>query len=322
MAEGGSRATAALPRDEEIVKLVSFDIPKSDDQLALWLDRMLCGKALQQLVVELQGIGRLREANEVIAILTLDDVLADRNAELLKSGCAALDRIQIRRLLQRPELLLELQAYVFSNGSKFWQERFLTFDSSEMPQSNRTHLALFLGPEAAQLLGARDGKAAARGSFKKLITIAVVAGIGIGLIFAFVGPTLKSTFTADSQTSVDLHRWGWQNVDQIPNDLEPEEYFAELALLAKQWYTDVPADRNALNTRLEELEQGCRTLAARVSPELPKADRDVLVRKLESWSSQSATIRSSKLDFEKAYADANKLNVDIMDHLQRKAAGQ
>src|SRR5262249_23154024 len=98
--------------------LLVATIPEDGADLAVWLERRLVGLGLDVLVAELTAIHRPAPH----ARTTLRDVLGGQLDRVRSSGLAWLSRGQLRQLLTRPGLLLELQEVVLSSGGPYWDQ--------------------------------------------------------------------------------------------------------------------------------------------------------------------------------------------------------
>src|SRR4051794_28578015 len=93
-------------------------IPDDPPDLARWRERRLVGFELDGLVAELTAIHRPSAA----ARPTLREVLNGQADQVRSSGLSCLSREQLRQLLLRPGLLLELQEEVLCSGAPYWDQ--------------------------------------------------------------------------------------------------------------------------------------------------------------------------------------------------------
>src|SRR5262245_2510284 len=98
--------------------LLVATIPEDPAELASWLERRLVGLELDLLVAELSAIHKPARAPAP----ALRDVLAGQLDQVRSFGLACLSREQLRQLLTRPGLLLELQAEGLSSGGPYWDQ--------------------------------------------------------------------------------------------------------------------------------------------------------------------------------------------------------
>src|SRR6476646_4516551 len=99
------------------MNLVVATIPDDPADLAAWLERRLVGLELDGLVAELAAIHGPQPGRP-----SLRDVLNGRLAQVRSSGLSCLTRDQLRQLLTRPALLLELQEDVLTSGGSYWDQ--------------------------------------------------------------------------------------------------------------------------------------------------------------------------------------------------------
>src|SRR4051812_19800390 len=100
------------------MNLLVATIPDDPTDLAGWLERRLVGLDLGALVTELSAIHRPAPAGRS----TLREVLNGQLEQVRRSGLGCLSRDQLRQLLTRPGLLLELQQEVLSAGGPYWDQ--------------------------------------------------------------------------------------------------------------------------------------------------------------------------------------------------------
>lgn len=97
------------------MKLVILETPDDPSLIPAWLDRLLVGLELAELVSQLEAIH-----GEPVDNPSLDAVLGERKNDVLNSGLGVLNADQISSLLTHPQLLLDLQEAVLIDGSGFW----------------------------------------------------------------------------------------------------------------------------------------------------------------------------------------------------------
>ena len=95
--------------------LHSLEFPDEPERLAASLEDVLCGANLPQLVAELRAVA----ADDRPAV-TLEQLLGPDRESLLASGLGVLPHERLRSLLQHPQLLLELQEFIYSYGGGYW----------------------------------------------------------------------------------------------------------------------------------------------------------------------------------------------------------
>ncbi len=98
------------------MKLLALDIPVESAELPTWLEGHLMGADLPQLVTELSVLSG--EKHE--SAMSLQELLGDQSAEVLLMGLESLSRDKLRRLLNEPRLLLDLQRSILDQGGSYW----------------------------------------------------------------------------------------------------------------------------------------------------------------------------------------------------------
>jgi hypothetical protein len=91
-------------------------MPDDPAQLPAWLEGHLLGGDLHEIVTELGVLGGPADGQPV----TLPQVLGDQAGDVLQLGLGCLSRGQLRQLMQRPKLLLDLQELVLEQGGEYW----------------------------------------------------------------------------------------------------------------------------------------------------------------------------------------------------------
>src|SRR5688500_17600804 len=99
------------------MNLVVATIPEDPAELADWLERRLVGLELDGLVAELTAIHRPAASG-----LSVRELLGPKLEQVRESGLACLSRDQLRQLLTRPALLLDLQEEILSKGGTYWDQ--------------------------------------------------------------------------------------------------------------------------------------------------------------------------------------------------------
>jgi len=119
------------------MKLFILETPGDPSLIPTWLNQMLVGLELADLVSQLEAVHGAPKDR-----LNLDAVLGERRDDVLNSGLSALNADQITSLLTHPQLLLELQESVLIHGSSFW--------TSLQNQDNELTTAVNLGWQRLQ----------------------------------------------------------------------------------------------------------------------------------------------------------------------------
>src|SRR5262245_17287775 len=98
------------------MSLHAMEIPDDPAQLPGWLEGHLLGLGLAELVAGLTAVhGAARRGGP-----SLEEVLGQRRQAVLTGGLRELPRDALRQLLLHPQLLLELQELVLTEGTGYW----------------------------------------------------------------------------------------------------------------------------------------------------------------------------------------------------------
>jgi len=98
------------------MSLVVQTMPDDPTRLARWLDEILVGDRLGDLVDELAVVHPGR------AGASLHQVLGEEVDVVLDRGLVSLSTDAFRALMRQPHLFLELQELVFLNGATYWSQ--------------------------------------------------------------------------------------------------------------------------------------------------------------------------------------------------------
>jgi hypothetical protein len=284
-----------------MMTLHTFDIPEDDALLASWLEDMIAGPHLGELVSELEV---LREAGRVDRDsqqtethgpgqqTTLEQVLGRRREAVSQEGLAAVPAKSLRRLFRQPELLIALQDHVLTEGGAYWDRKLReSNDLSERTETgwHRLSESPVIGPPAVQpVRPARELRARPMRWFVAgLATAAAVA------VFAVIGWDRMQGPQQVAKTG-----WGWIKPDAFPVELSREQYLKMLADEAEEWSRKRPDTPQDLAQRISEFREGCSRLILSEHKPLPPADRKWLVERCRVWA--------KKLDEQLADLEAGK----------------
>src|SRR5262245_16905875 len=212
------------------MNLVVATIPEDPTELADWLERRLVGLELDGLVAELTAIHRPTTSG-----LTVRELLGPKLDQVRESGLACLSREQIRHLLTRPSLLLDLQEEVLSKGGTYWDQLAHTLPMVYLKvEQGRKRLP---GAESASRPTARPALPAREPWYRQtwLACLATAAAVLV------VAGTWIMTRPAPTTTA-----WGWQRPGAIQDDVSASAYLDNLADGADQWFKKKPEDAQAL----------------------------------------------------------------------------
>lgn len=279
------------------MKLCVFDIPDETTELAAWLEAQLTGPELGNLVAELSAIhGVPTVLTGGVAALgrpdegALEKSLGRELPIILRNGLQKIPRSQLQVLLRNPQLLLDLQERILSDGGSYWREKFSREHSSAAPLDR---IWSDLEPALATPIVAPE-RHGLKWTVRILIVLAAsLMGFAGGLHFFRPPPPKQPDDGPVAQTT-----WGWNKPDAFPNDLDPKAYLHLLADGAEEWFKKRPESREALETRIAQFRTGCDALQRAEHQPLRQEDKTWLKERCKLWSDKLdqhlADLRSGK----------------------------
>ena len=271
-------------------KLIAFEIPESPDEIAKWLETIICEGGLRSLVAQLIVVHGVTDKKIKLASL----LGADRHA-LLTRGLTALPISKIQSLLLQPTLLFELQEAVMADGGDYWVDKFKPDGGQQAAQRTADVITEIL--EKTQVNVDRSQDAETRWSISTILTLAA------GLLIA-VGGTWYWTHQKSGNEPIQVAiGWGWASESGIPTGGSPKEYLISLSNGADAWFKKRPANPAQLVTRLTEFSAGCEQLIRSNHVPLADGDRAWLVFKCRGWK--------KRIDEQLAAADQNPVEIVI-----------
>jgi len=281
------------------MKLAAFDIPDDPQQLAEWLEHHLVSLDLGTLVAELSAV----HPEATGGVSTLRDLFGPQRLQaVLDQGLTVLQPAELRRLLTRPKLLLELQDLVLFAGGSHWQA-LSDADARLTPSVLRgeKRLQRFLRswrPEAG-IQPARLGVPWYRQPL--FVASATAAAVLLGvLLWQHLVPFGPG---GAPRTSVATAAWGWSAPDALPQDLNAPAYLNRLADGANEWFAQRPESAVALADRLSAFRRGCTQLQLAENRPLGDSQRKWLLEKCRLWA--------AKLDKHLADVEAGRPPLDV-----------
>lgn len=253
------------------MKLVSLDIPQEPSEWSVWLEQQVVGPDLGDLVLQLQELvgGQTEPSQSLLEICgpTLDDVLA--------SGLSVLTEEQIRRLIQFPRTLLDLQERIFKEGKSYWTNLPVSADQQRAveEQWKRLSVKVGFGAETGDSVQPVAAPMRRRGYWRSLAAIAAMLWVGAVL------------WILQPRTSP----WGFDRPGLLTASVSASEYLNSLAEAADDWFQVRPQTRQELAVRLRQFLHGCESLIAAPHPQLPPEDRTWLIERCQAWKSQLGT---------------------------------
>jgi hypothetical protein len=258
------------------MKLMSLEIPDDPAELPGWLESHLVGLDQGALIAELEAVHGTRPATP-----GLEGVLGPQLEAVLDEGLAVLPASTLRRLLDQPRLLLELQERIVTTGGDYW---------FRLPQSNRElterlergrrALKEIVGADPDVAPGRSAGRPAPRRAarqyrpwFVSLATAAIVLALVAGYE-RLVAPSGGSPV------------WGWSAPGALAQDAPRDVYLNRLADAGEEWFRQRPAEPVSLARRIGELRHGCSVLILAAHAPLSAPDRAWLRAKCRVWAAK------------------------------------
>jgi hypothetical protein len=284
-----------------MMALHAFDIPEDDAVLANWLEDMIAGPHLGEFVSELEVLleaGRTRRPQETRGggQPSLEQVLGQNLRAVSQRGLATLPARSLRQLFRHPELLLDLQDHVLTEGGAYWDRKLLASkDLSKKIETGWRRLSesTVVSAPPASAPAARTARPASESRPRPLrwfvSGLATAAAIAVG---AFLG---WDRLQGPQQVASG---WGWTKPNAFPDDASRADYLKTLADEAEEWRRKKPDTPQALAKRITEFRDGCSRLILADHKPLPAADRKWLVERCRVWA--------KKLDDQLADLEAGK----------------
>lgn len=266
---------------------VVLTIPDEPSALAGWLERQLVGPDFARLLAELAAV----QEPPANPFPTLDELLDGFRDNVLNRGLAALPPDRLKALLRQPQLLLDLQERVLTEGSDYWTGLLRPAPASAP-----------IVPSTAASPGAKRGL---------LLTVAalVVAVAALILIAVVVQPSRTVR--------------GWHNESVFASDAAATAYLNRLAAAVEEYRADEMEDAPALARRIGEIRDGCTRFAMARHDPLSDADRADVKARCRKWSDKLDAYRK---ELEDSPAQAGRIHgevnalVEQMAHVLRAKA--
>lgn len=258
------------------MKLHAMTVPDDLAQLSGWLEQQLLGPDLGALVAELTAV------HGTAAGPGLEEVLGSSAPRLKETGLAGLPAEKLRLLLAHPQLLLDLQEWLLTAESPYWERAVAAAAPLEEQMERGRRLAMFHQAPTAPLRLHRPedlprGRAWYRQSwFASLATAAAVLLAFLGYQRFFPTPGVVPVETA----------WGWNKPGALRQDGPANAYLNRLADGAAEWFNEKPEQAAPLAKRIGELREGCSQLILAQHQPLSAADRLWLVDNCRRWGAQ------------------------------------
>jgi hypothetical protein len=296
------------------MKLHAITVPDDPSGLARWLEQHLLGPDLGALVAELTAIH-----GPVGTTPTLEEVLGTP-ASVRERGLAVLPPDRLRRLLAHPQLLLQLQEWLLTSESTYWEKALAdTAPLEDLVQRGRQVVVQRRSESAPLRLHRAEPHAEQprqawyrQSWFASLATAAAVLLAVAGYQHFVTKPVDVPVQTA----------WGWNRPEMIRDDVRANAYLDRLAKGAGEWFDERPETAPDLAQRLGELRTGCAQLILAAHRPLSAADRPWLINRCRAWAAQldkQLTALESGQSPKEVRDQTDTTIREIMDELQKRA---
>lgn len=248
------------------MSIIMFAIPQDTAQWPAWLEQRIVGVHLTDLVAELKCA--LKDVTTEHS--SLEEVCGPQMQSILRNGLRGLSTSQIRSLFKHPELLLELQDRVLTEGGIYWDNvraphhEQVAMDASTQNTVESLRRALTVGVS----------KPTVDYSSKVWSALAIAAVL---LLAVGVWRNLPGKSSAG---------WGFEKAGLLTADVSAAKYLSNLADAAGQWSNKRPTTKGELESRLTEFRRGCGVLINAPHEQLSPNDRQWLVQKCKEWAAK------------------------------------
>lgn len=238
----------------------SLSLPENPEQLADWLEALLCSEDLTQAAIDWEVLAQDRRESAPITLASLSDT---QLAEIDANGLKSLPEETLRQLMGSPVALLELQEHILAAVSPYWQTRLARQSSSSSHEARWSQIERELDTRS-QLPEAKKPPGNDRGQIWPVlgVVLALAASIAVGAFVLQPSPTPKG--------------WGFNQPGILETAQSEDQLLETLADAAHAWFNKRPQTREELVTRLKQFDAGCQTLlSAKLAPLSPASHQAV-----------------------------------------------
>jgi hypothetical protein len=296
------------------MNLDALDIPDDPAQVPAWLEHHVMGLDLGQLVTDLTAFHEPRPGPRP----SLDEVLGNRKASVLRQGLQALPRETIRQFLLQPRLLLDLQEVVLRDGGPHWTASTPDPEHASRIQEGDERLGAILANEGSvPVLSYRPQSRWYHRPWAASLATAA------SLLVAFAAYEHYRPRPVDRPPpGVASTTWGWNKPEALPQQPDRSAYLNRLADEAGEWFNQRPTDAPGLVRRINEFRAGCSRLIFAEHQPLPAPDRQWLIENCRVWGrkldKQLAALEAGQ-DVLEVRRETDALIHQLMDELHTQA---
>jgi hypothetical protein len=281
------------------MKIAFCEIPDDENDWPAWLERRLVRLDLFQLAEDLNTLRGEREYPPE----TLESVCGQSLDKVLLHGVRSLSTRQISLLMRQPELLLELQDVVLSQGGVYWDQVSNAEREASKVSLSGNQSSTFLLDEEHKVVVRQNSPTSWPYRRASLAAVAATIFIAIGVWISRPVPSSGGG-------------WGLDNPELLSANVSGELYFKKLADAAATFpKKGLDTKDNALK-RITEFKAGCYKIARATHPQIKNIKaRQLLTLKCEEWSAKLDTfidqIKSTPTEWESVVSEAVKLSEEM-----------
>ena len=285
------------------MKIAFCEIPEDQRDWPAWLEQRLVRLDLCQLAAELDTL----RGEKKYPLETLESICGQSLEQVIERGVRSLTTGQISLLMRQPELLLELQDLVLSQGGVYWDQV-----SNAEREASKVSL---LGSESINLSLNEERKVNVRQILPTSWSYrhASIAAFAATIFIAF-GVWISRPVQSPGGG------WGLDNPELLSANLSSELYFKKLADAAGTFSKKgLDTKDNALK-RITEFKAGCDKLARATHPQIKNnKERQLLTSKCAKWSATLdkfiGQVKNTPSEWQTVVSEAVKLSKEMQSEM-------
>jgi hypothetical protein len=245
------------------MSLIIATFPDDPAELPSWLEKQLIGLDLGRLVAELRALHGSEPGPSLTEILGAEAAVLDHGLRSLSQGRIAL-------LLRHPDRLLELQEWILTQASLYWES---------VPRQAPLHEFVGALRDKLGIATAQSNELAqpARPSRRRRWRQAVALAAACLLAGFWLGHQIQSRRGAD---------WGWAKPGGVGSKQDARTHLINLADRADEWFNRRPEDAAGVALRISEFRAGCTALLFADHAPLSESQRKDLTARCRNWAAK------------------------------------